>query len=227
MSGSAKTSKGVWIFAGGGVIVALAAGAYLLFGGPSADAAKSAAVRRVEKLEHQGDLTGLAQEAARQDDTEAAAAAVRSMGNIANDPNKAGAVRPQLDKALVHPKAEVRMEAAAQIGALAARQKLEQPPPALVNAALEDPDENVRGSAVQAIGQMNTPDTLDALVEALRDPDIQVRRFAFEALQNTMGYKVKPGSYHPESPSLEFYERMKAQVADRKQYLKQIRSKTP
>jgi len=216
-------SKGLWLAGGVALLPALGGGAYLLFSGPSDP--RSPAVRRVEMLEQKGDIAALQREASRQDDVEAASAAVRSIGNVSL---RTGTdLLPQLEKAIQHPKPQVRIEATAQLAAVAARQRVEQPPQTLVRAALTDNDDDVRAAAMQALGHTRAPDALDTLLEGLSDRDVQVRRFAFESLQTIAG--VRFGSiYDPESPSEDGIRKISAYVPGFREKLKRrMRSNQP
>lgn len=214
----------LWVFIGIAVLVAAIGGVYLLVGRSPTDASRTPGQRRADSNERGKNVSALVRDAENVDATYAAPA-VQSLGRVA-DPADAK-VRQTLERAIQHKDAEVRAAAAQSIGALAAQQPSQPPPAPLIQAAVSDPDANVRGTAMMALNHSRSPDALDALVEGLYDPDVQVRRYAYEGIQKTIGFRFEPGVYDPETanPNMknEGAERIAAQVPQFREYLKQKR----
>lgn len=117
--------------------------------------------------------------------------AVEALGWIGDDSVAAPLARAAADRA-----AEVRRYAAMQLGRVAASQKAAQTTATLEALAklFEDPDEDVRWAAVQAVASMHNPDAARYLVLALDDPVPQVANTAEAGLQKLgIGERNMPG----------------------------------
>ena len=153
---------------------ALAASLAALIEDPDS-AVRAAAIRAVGATG--GNDPGLAAKlSARLDDSALRSAAIEALGKLGS---QSAAAAPKLIAR--YPKAE-KSERLAILAALGASNSSESL--AVINGALKDPESGIRAAALRALAkaQPAVNDLLPRLIEALRDPDVSVRRVAAEFL---------------------------------------------
>lgn len=93
--------------------------------------------------------------------------------------------RPEIERFLKHPTPAVREEAALAYPRVADGTAA----PALARLATSDPEADVRAAAVTALGHMRAMDEMEAILNALEDPDPLVRRRAADAASRITGQR--------------------------------------
>ena len=99
--------------------------------------------------------------------------------------SRGASARPEIERLLQHPHPEVREEAALAYPRVA----IGTAAPGLARLATEDPETDVRAAAVTAIGHMRAMDEMEAILTALDDPDLLVRRRAADAASRITGQR--------------------------------------
>jgi len=134
-------------------------------------------IEEIVRLEKKGDVDALA-EKTRDPEPRVSRLAVHSLARIGRK------AKPVLDRAIRDERPEVRAEAVLVYPRVAKRSEAAEP---LAQIARSDPQPQVRAAAVTALGQMRAFDKMDALFEALDDPDPLVRRRAAGAVSRILG----------------------------------------
>jgi len=96
------------------------------------------------------------------------------------------AARHEVEPYLKHPSPAAREEAALAYPRVTEE---ERSAPELAQLSTTDPEPDVRAAAVTALGHMRAMDDMDAILEALEDPDPLVRRRAAEAATRITGQR--------------------------------------
>jgi len=133
-------------------------------------------VERINRLGQQKNVAALEREIDAKD-PEVGCQAVRALGQLGP------LARPQVERAMTNPRAEVRREA------MAVYPRVYSGPtaPLLATAARTDPDPTVRAVAVTALGRMRALDEIEALLAAAQEADPGVRGRASDAIAVIMG----------------------------------------
>jgi len=134
-------------------------------------------VEHIRDLERAGNADALAKRAI-EAEPDAARRAVHSLGRLG--PKAEPALRQTMEKG----SPIVRAEAALVYPRVAKREQAQEPISALAH---QDPEPRVRAAAVTALGHMRAIDSMDAILEALNDPNLLVRRRAADAVARIMG----------------------------------------
>jgi len=160
------------------VVLGLMAALVLLAGGcGGGEESADPVVEEIIRLEKKGDVDALA-EKTRDPEPRVSRLAVHSLARIGRK------AKPVLDRAIRDERPEVRTEAVLVYPRVAKRSEAAEP---LAQIARSDPKPQVRAAAVTALGQMRAFDKMDALFEALDDPDPLVRRRAAGAVSRILG----------------------------------------
>jgi len=153
-------------------------------------------VDRIQELEKAGNVDALAKRAIEAEPGEGRLA-VRSLGRLGRQ------AEPALRQAMQKGNPAVRAEAALVYPTVTSRQKAQEP---LSELARHDPEPYVRASAVTALGHMRAMDSMDAILEALNDPNPVVRRRAADAVTRIMGRAYELYVNGPEEKRLQAIE---------------------
>jgi len=139
-------------------------------------------VEQIQRLAERGDVDALA-EKADSPDPEVSRLAVRALVRAGKK------AQPAIRRAMHSKRPEVREEAALIYPRVAARRDEAQEP--LTELLRTDPNAKVRASAVTALGHMTAYEQMEALFDALDDPDGMVRQRAAKAVARIMGRKYE------------------------------------
>jgi len=150
-------------------------------------------VDRVQELERAGNVDALAKRVIEAEPGEGRLA-VRSLGRLGQQ------AEPALRQAMKKGKPAIRAEAALVYPTVTSRQEAQEP---LSELALDDPEPYVRASAVTALGHMRAMDSMDAILQALNDPNLLVRRRAAEAVTRIIGRSYELYLTGPEEKRLQ------------------------
>ena len=134
-------------------------------------------IEQIRDLEQSGEVEALAERAVEGEPLEARMA-VRSLGRLGRQ------AEPALRETMRKGKPVVRAEAALVYPMVADREKAQEP---LKDLAHDDPEPHVRAAAVTALGHMRAMESMEALLEAVNDPNPLVRRRAADAVERIMG----------------------------------------
>jgi len=134
-------------------------------------------IEQIQELEQSGEVEALAERAVEGQPLEARMA-VRSLGRLGRR------AEPALRETMQKGKPVVRAEAALVYPMVADREKAQEP---LKDLAHDDPEPHVRAAAVTALGHMRAMESMEALLEAVNDPNPLVRRRAADAVERIMG----------------------------------------
>jgi len=148
---------------------------------------------RVQALERAGNVDALAKRVIDAEPDEGRLA-VRSLGRLG------GQAEPALRQAMKKGKPAIRAEAALVYPTVTSRQEAQEP---LSELARDDPEPYVRASAVTALGHMRAMDSMDAILEALNDPNLLVRRRAADAVKRIVGRSYELYLNGPEEKRLQ------------------------
>jgi hypothetical protein len=132
--------------------------------------------QRIQRLARKGDVEGLAHEIAKNDAT-VGREAVRALATLGEK------AEPQVRLALGDSRAPIREAAAAAYPQVAGPKAA----PDLARLARLDADPDVRAVAVTGLGRLVALDEMEALFEALEDPNALVRRRAVSAVERLVG----------------------------------------
>jgi len=165
---------------------------YIFFSGPPADQGQDYARAKVEELARAEDVAGLARQIRTGDERMAklAVAALGRMGEI---------VRPEIEKALADKRPAVREKAATAFAKVAPRQEASK----LAVLIKQDESADVRAAAVAGLDRMYAFQEMDAIINAMEDPDPAVRRRASKAATKFTCATVQ---YNPEGSPDEWHQ---------------------
>jgi HEAT repeat protein len=174
------------ILIGVAAALALALGAkYLFFSGPSPDEKTDHARAKAEQLARAKDVEGLVKEVQGSDE-HAAKLAVSALGDLGE------AARLAVERALADRRPGVREKAATSFAKVATREQAGK----LVALVKKDESANVRAAAVASLDRMLAFQEMDAIIDAMEDPDPAVRRRASKAATKFSGVTVQ---YYPDA----------------------------
>lgn len=174
------------ILIGVAAALALALGAkYIFFSGPSPDEKVEPARAKTEALVRAKDVEGLVKEV-QSPDEHAAKLAVSALGELGE------AARPVIQQALSDRRPAVREKAATSFAKVAPREQADK----LANVVKNDESSNVRAAAVAGLDRMFAFQEMDAIINAMEDPDPAVRRRASKAATKFTGVTVQ---YNPDA----------------------------
>ena len=163
-------STRLWIL----IVIAAALGgvaAWVLFrGGDDDPALIDPAVARVEKLRKEKNVEELAKAVSHANESMAR----HALGALATFGHES---LPQITKALSDPRPKVREKAATVFSQAADYQEAGE----VARVATEDSSPDVRAAAVSTLDRMRAFTEMDALLAAMDDPDVVVRRRAYAA----------------------------------------------
>jgi HEAT repeat protein len=166
--------------------LALALGAkYLFFSVPSPDEKTDHARAKAEALVRAKDVEGLVKEVQGSDE-HAASLAVSALGYLGE------AARLAVERALADRRPGVREKAATSFAKVATREQAGK----LVALVKKDESANVRAAAVASLDRMMAFQEMDAIIDAMEDPDPAVRRRASKAATRFSGVAVQ---YNPDA----------------------------
>ena len=171
-----------------GVAAALALGLgakYIFFSGPLPDEKVDQARAKTEALVRAKDVEGLVKEV-RSPDEHAAKLAVSALGNLGE------AARPAVQEALSDRRPAVREKAATSFAKVATHEQAVK----LVALVKKDESPDVRAAAVAGLDRMFAFQEMDAIIDAMEDPDPAVRRRASKAATKFSGVTVQ---YYPDA----------------------------
>jgi len=172
------------ILIGVAAALALALGArYVFFSGPSPDEKVDQARAKTEALVRAKDVEGLVKEV-RSPDEHAAKLAVSALGDLGE------AARPAVQEALSDRRPAVREKAATSFAKVAPREQAVK----LADMVKKDESPDVRAAAVTGLDCMFAFQEMDAIIDAMEDPDPVVRRRASKAATKFSGVTVQ---YNP------------------------------
>ena len=150
----------------------------------------------IRELEKAGKVDALTERAIEGEPTEARMA-VRSLGRLGRQ------AEPALRQTIEKGKPIVRAEAALVYPMVAEREKAQEP---LKDLAHKDPEPHVRAAAVTALGHMRAMESMEALLQALNDPNALVRQRAANAVERIMGRSYELYIDGPEEKRLQAIE---------------------
>jgi len=191
--------------------VLLSALAALVAAGLAGCSEPESEIEQIQEFEDSGNVDALA-ERALEAEPEVGRHAVRSLGRLG--PKAEPALRQVMEKG----KPTVRAEAALVYPRVSSRQKAQEP---LATISRRDPEPYVRASALTALGRMRALDSMEAIIEALNDPDLGVRRRAADAVARIMGLEYELYLDGPEEKRLEAIEVVRKSWNHTKNFLRQ------
>ncbi len=157
---------------------------YAVFPGQSQEPATDQARVKAEQLVRDKDVEGLVKEA-KSPDEHAAQLAVEALGNLGE------AATAAVEQALSDRRPAVREKAATAFAKVASHDQAVK----LVAMVKKDESPNVRAAAVASLDRMFAFQEMDAIIDAMEDPDPAVRRRASKAAIKFSGVTVQ---YNPD-----------------------------
>jgi crotonobetainyl-CoA:carnitine CoA-transferase CaiB-like acyl-CoA transferase len=166
------------------LVVALGA-KYFFFSGPPPDEKTDQARVKAEQLVRAKDVEGLCKQV-QSPDEHAAKLAVSALGDLGE------AARSAVEQALVDRRPAVREKAATSFAKVATREQAVK----LANIVKKDESPDVRAAAVAGLDRMFAFQEMDAIIDAMEDPDPAVRQRASKAAIKFSGVTVQ---YYPDA----------------------------
>lgn len=166
------------------LVVALGA-KYIFFSSPPRDEKADQARAKAEQLVRAKDVEGLCKEVQGSDE-HAASLAVSALGDLGE------AARSAVEGALGDRRPAVREKAATSFAKVATHEQAGK----LANIVKKDESPDVRAAAVAGLDRMFAFQEMDAIIDAMEDPDPAVRRRASKAAIKFSGVTVQ---YYPDA----------------------------